>query len=244
MIKAVANRRWLRRAAQCALVLSVLYTVSVSGVASAATTGPRAPANSAPATPAITLGNFKVTFAKYWTFKSRPLGICVAFSVKGNITYTVTETAVGRFGLDYRWSHQHLNNSTLEADIHTYGGGSCIGPATATGMEMGQDWTGYACSFNPSISISIPWAISFGFWPSCGDRNQAEHHHFYGGTYSYYVQYNTGDKASFGNYDSVIAATQKPTPPCYGVYVEGTAYERNTSDSYAGGSQRVCLSKY
>jgi hypothetical protein len=28
------------------------------------------------------------------------------------------------------------------------------------------------------------------------------------------------------------------------VYVEGTPYERNKSDSYAGGSQQVCLTKY
>jgi hypothetical protein len=50
-------------------------------------------------------------------------------------------------------------------------------------MEMGQDWTGYSCSFNPSISVSIRWVISVGFWPSCGNRTQAEHHHFYPGKY-------------------------------------------------------------
>ncbi len=239
MIRVIPHRRWPRRAALCALVLPALYTVSVAPAAAA--TGPRPTGNFAPAEK---LGNYKVTFAKYWTFKSRPLGICAVFSVKGTITYSVSLTGVGRIGLDYKYTSQHLNDSTLEADIHAYSGGSCSGPATVTGMSMGQDWTGYGCSYNPSISISVPWAVSFGFWPSCGNRNQAEHHHHYGGTYTYYVQYNSGDKASFGTYNSYVGDGQRPHPPCYGVYVSGTPYEHNKSDSYASGSQKVCLTRY
>jgi hypothetical protein len=86
-------------------------------------------------------------------------------------------------GYAYTWYNQHLNDSTLTADIRAYDRGACKGRATTTNMEMGQDWTGYSCSFNPSISVSIPWAISVGFWPSCGNRTQAEHHHFYPGKY-------------------------------------------------------------
>jgi hypothetical protein len=244
MIRAVASTRTLRRAAQCALVLSLLYTLSVNGTASAATSQPGPVGNSVNTVPASSLGKFKVSYTKHWTFKTKPLGICVLFTVSGNFTYSVSAQPAGVHGYAYTWSNQHLNDSTLTADIRAYDRGACKGRATATNMDMGQDWTGYSCSFNPSISVSIPWAISFGFWPSCGNRTQAEHHHFYPGKYPDYIQYNTGDRASFGNYTSVIVATQKPTPPCYGVYVEGTPYEHNKSDSYAGGSQQVCLKKY
>src|SRR5690348_1923787 len=81
--------------------------------------------------------NFKVTYNKSWTFKSRVLRICVIFSVHGNFTYHVTSTPE-RFGLLFTWSNQRANNPTLEADIHAYSGGSCIGPAAATGISMGQ----------------------------------------------------------------------------------------------------------
>jgi hypothetical protein len=242
MIRAVASTRSLRRVAQCALVLSLLYALSVSATASAATGTPGR--HSVDTVPSVFFGNFKVSFTKHWTFKTRPLGICVLFTVSGNFTYSVSGQAEGVHGFAYIWSNQDLNDSTLTAVVRAYDRGACKGRATTTNMEMGQDWTGYSCSYNPSIAVSVPWAISVGFWPSCGNRTQAEHHHFYPGKYAEYIQYNTGDKASFGNYSSLIAQTEKPTPPCYGVYVEGTPYERNKSDSYAGGSQQVCLSKY
>jgi hypothetical protein len=57
-------------------------------------------------------------------------------------------------------------------------------------------------------------------------------------------QYNSGDPARFGNYGVAFSSGEKPTPPCYGVHVNGTAYQRNVSDSYAGAAKEVCLSKY
>jgi hypothetical protein len=36
----------------------------------------------------------------------------------------------------------------------------------------------------------------------------------------------------------------KPKPPCLGVYVYGTAYEKNVSDSYISSPKQVCLTKY
>jgi hypothetical protein len=128
-----------------------------------------------------------VSFSKSWVFKSRPLRVCVYFTLRGRITYT---TSFSGRGVVF-WENQRLAGPTLEADIHTYGGGSCIGPSTLTRISMGQYWSGYECGFNPSLSVSLPWGISFGGWPSCGSRTRAAHVSSYGGS-SFYIQYNGG----------------------------------------------------
>jgi hypothetical protein len=222
--------RW---AVLLAVAVAVIFPLATVSSASAATT-PQA----------TKLGNFKVTYKDSWTFKSRDIGICVTFTASGNVTYTVSQSTAGRYQLEDIWTKQSLNNPTLKAVIHGYNGGRCNSAAKATGMDMGQDWTGYACSFNPSLSFSVPWAVSLGFWPSCQKRNRAEYHHHYPGTYSSYTQYNSGDPAGFGRYISAFNPGLSPAPPCYGVYVSGTAYKKNKTDSYVSGSKQVCLSKY
>lgn len=235
MTRIASAHRWPRWAALLALAFAfaLILPVATAGSASAA-----APSVSVP------LGNFKHSYKESWTFKSKDIGICVTFTVTGSITYSVSYSPTGKFEFTYTWSKQKLNNPTLQAVIHGYNGGRCNKAAKATDMDMGQNWTGYECSFNPSLSFSLPWAVSFGFWPSCSQRNQAEYHHFYPGTYSSYTQYNSGDPGGFGNYNSVIPIDGTPKPPCYGVYVSGTAYEKNKTDSYVSGSKQVCLSKY
>jgi hypothetical protein len=44
--------------------------------------------------------------------------------------------------------------------------------------------------------------------------------------------------------NSVIPVGGKPKPPCLGLYVYGTAYEKNVSDSYISSPKQVCLTKY
>jgi hypothetical protein len=237
MTRFCASHRWLRRALFAVLTIALIYPLTGVGTASAATTSAAAPA-------ATKLGNYSVSYKDSWTFKSKNIGICVVFTATGKITYSVSYAANGKFQFRYTWSSQKLNDPTVEADVHAYANGSCIGPGLATGMELGQAWTGYACSYNPSLSVSVPWAVGVSFWPSCGNRNQAEYHHRYSGTYSFYEQYNSGDPSSFGNYDSVIPIDGKPKPPCLGLYVYATAYEHNVSDSYDSSAKEVCLSKY
>src|SRR5262249_56321815 len=96
-------------------------------------------------------------------------------------------------------TNQKLTAPKLTADVHTYGGGSCIGPSTVTKLSMTQYWTGYACSFNPSLSVSVPWGISFGGWPSCSDRNRAHHASSYGSGAAF-TQNNTGSPTKFGSF--------------------------------------------
>ena len=184
-------------------------------------------AEGAPASAAKT-----VSFSKSWVFKSRPLQVCVYFTLRGKITYT---TATAGRGVAF-WRNQRLIDPTLEADVHTYGGGSCIGPSALTRISMGQYWTGYSCGFNPSVSVSLPWGASLGGWPSCGNRTRAAHTSSYGAA-SFYVQHNDGSHAGFGAYNG-----DTQDPPCYGVFVAATIYQGpNISDSFASSPRETCL---
>jgi len=172
-----------------------------------------------------------VSFSRSWTFKSAPIHVCVVFTVSGKITYT----AVGGPHGVVEWRNQRLTDPTLIASVHAYGGGSCIGPSTLTRISMTQLWSGWSCSFNPSISASLPWGVSFGGWPDCGSRNRARHHTSYGAS-SFYEQFNSGSHTGFGSYTGF-----PPSIPCYGVFVTATMYQRNISDSFSSGVREVCL---
>lgn len=206
------RRRGLWRAALIAAI-TLLMPLAFEGVASASTNN----------------------YSKAWTFKSSAEGICVIFTVSGNLSYTYNVTSVKSLTL-YHWNNIELNDPKLTAVIHAYSGGSCSGPALATRLEMGQSWSGYSCSLNPSLSVSFPWGVSFGFWPSCGDRNQVDYATDYSTTATGYTQNNSGNQASFGSYSSQVAY-----PPCYGVYIYGTAYEGSSSDSVTSGADSVCV---
>jgi hypothetical protein len=234
----------LRRRVVLAIALgaALLGVLAVGGAASAATPQSVASGNSGSARPDVSQ-NFKAAYKKTWTFKSKDIGVCVVFTATGTATYTVTFKPGRQFGT-YTWSNQELDDPSLVAVVYHYARGTCKGSAKATGMDMGQSWTGWACSYNPSLSISVPWALSFGFWPSCGQRDQVDRRHYYSGTCSSYKMYNSGDKASFGNYTVEVLPHNKPVPPCYGVYVGGTVYEGDSSDSYASSAQELCLSQY
>lgn len=100
---------------------------------------------------------------------------------------------------------------------------------------MTQLWPGWSCSFNPSLSASLPWGISFGGWPSCGNRHRARHGSSYGAA-SFYEQFNSGSHTAFGNYTGF-----PPSIPCDGVFVTATMYQHNISDSFSAGAREVCL---
>jgi hypothetical protein len=143
----------------------------------------------------------------------------------------------------WEWKNIKLTAPKITADIHTYGGGSCIGPATVNKLTMGQYWTGYSCVFNPSLSVSIPWGISFGGWPSCGNRHRAGFSTTYNTTSSVYTQNNSGSPTGFGN----VASAVRSNHPCYGVFISAVAYVGSSSDSFGASSgsssRRVCLTK-
>jgi hypothetical protein len=172
--------------------------------------------------------NKSVTFTVSWTFKSKPLDVCIVFTEQGTIHYTLGVLNSGNFS----WLNQKLTDPTLSADVHWYNGGRCIGPSTVTKISMGQFWTGYSCNFNPLLSV---WGVTFGNWPSCGSRDWAEYMTSYGSG-AHFIQYNSGSPTAFGDYTAYYLY-----PPCYGVYVSATANERNVTGSFSSSAKAVCL---
>jgi hypothetical protein len=172
--------------------------------------------------------NKSVTFTKSWTFKSKPLDVCIIFTEQGTIHYTVGMLKYGNF----YWSNQRLTDPTLSAAVHWYNGGSCVSPSTVTTISMAQFWTGHSCNFNPSLSV---WRVRFGGWPSCGSRDWAQYVTSYGSGADF-TQYNSGSPTVLGDYIAYYL-----NPPCYGVYVRATANERNDSGSFNSSVKDVCL---
>ncbi len=171
-----------------------------------------------------------------WTFKSKKLGVCVTFSVTGKISYTAVQGPHSVL-----WKDQVLKSPTLTAKVHAYNKGRCTGSAKLRKISMGQFWTGYSCSFNPSLSASAPWGVGIGGWPSCGNRKRAGFTSNPDGPSVVFHQFNTGARVSFGNHTGATKAND----PCYGVFVTATAYRGSNSESFGinsgSKSRKVCL---
>jgi hypothetical protein len=183
------------------------------------------------------------SFSEQWTFVSRPLNYCIDFSLKGTITYNAAALPTQR-GPEFSLTSIHLNDPVLKAVVHRFftDDGCLTGKGSVSKISMGQHWSGYSCSFTPSVGVSIPWGVSAGGWPDCGNRKQA----------SYSTTYNSGKKFTQNNSQSQASFENEGSPSslgkpkiCYGVYVSAVAWRGNTSDSYAAGdgsaSKKFCL---
>lgn len=220
------------------MLLAIVLPISLlaAGTAANAATGAR----TLESTPTCTQchASFTLPYKKGWTFISHPLNICAVFTASGTISYTVRTDALDHL----YYSNQKLNAPRLSVHIDAYSRKfrDCAPSKRVSKMRIGQHWSGYSCSFNPSISATFPWGVGISGWPNCGDREQAAYTTGYGaGTGA--NQNNSGSPSSFGNLNNVLRA------PCYGIFVSGVFYEGNNSDSYnAGnspGAQKVCLTK-
>lgn len=172
-----------------------------------------------------------------WVFESPspPNGVdrCIIIDEHGNFTWTNTVT--GRY--IYEWNNITLHSPTLTITVYNGGTSSCQVSKTLSKATLEQDWAGYACSFNPSISVSFPWGISYSGWPSCGSRNQGGRTTNPTGAYSTYNQYNSGAPLSFASYGNPLTTST----PCYGSYPSITAYVGGSSDAYRGSAHKICL---
>jgi hypothetical protein len=194
----------------------------------------------------IAVGNYTTKYHKNWTFKSRHLKRCVYITASGSFSYTLSKNSGGRGQtIDY-WTKQKLHDPTISIRIIAMGARArCLSSARVTTAQLQQDWTGYACSFNPSLGFTAPWGVSLSGWPSCGQRHQVGYETDPPGSHSSYHQYNSGSPASFGDWSRPF--TSKDTP-CYGVYptiILGiSSRSGGSTDSYGAGdalSKEVCL---
>lgn len=239
-----SHRSRLVVALALAAVLALVFAAFTGSSASASTQADGHRQVASPEQRVVVNKGFVIVYRRAWTFKSVPLHRCVVYIASGHFAYHLKETEFR--SKTYTWSDQRISDPELQAVVYSYNGHTCGSTATVSRIKIAQYWTGYSCSYNPSISFSAPWGISFAFWPSCGNRNQVGYETHYGKG-SHYRQYNTGSKAVFGNYSSTVKLHSSPVVPCYGVYPSSTVYRGNISDSYGAGnlpnSSGVCLKK-
>jgi hypothetical protein len=176
------------------------------------------------------------TYSKLWVFGSSQFGVCMDFEVSGTITYDTSVSFIKGIP-DYHWTDVTLVKPVLTAKVYALKNGACSTTLVnkTTHMIMSQAWSGYGCSFNPSVSFGLPWAVGVGFWPSCGDRTRAVYSFDAIVTHDNYVENNSGNQP-LGDFDAGL-----DTGPCYGVYIAAEAYVGSVSDSANSGSYSVCL---
>lgn len=230
----------LRRVRAAALIAGAMMAVSIPlpTAAQAATSVTAAPAGTPRAhswfLPQPVIKHSK-TYTATWTFKDASLQRCVTYTVTGGIKY---DTQVQQPSGAIVWTDQRLSpQPTFQARVYAYGGGQCGGPAKLYTVSMGQHWSGYSCSFNPSVSFAAPWGIGVSFWPSCGDKSQVGYTSDYGSSSSY-TQYTDGvPPVTFGTYGGLPGQN-----PCYGLYVSSQNYvSSHTSDIYQSSLDELCL---
>lgn len=217
----------------CTLTLALGTVAAFGGVADAAPGHPQLGKK--------LIGKFKIHYNQTWKFKSRPLKACMFLTATGTVSYKLYLLA-GVENQSYEWTDQIIHAPRLTANIHYFSNGSCSGPSTLSKLTLGQAWAGYSCSFNPQVSISYPFGLSLGAWPSCHSRNQASDESTFDTTSAFYEQATTRSPVDYGNY----SATKTKYHPCYGVYATAIGYQKNISDAFGPGqsaSRKVCLTK-
>lgn len=184
-----------------------------------------------------------VSYSVTWHFRSRAIHRCVTLRATGTVKYAETKMPNPHDPPpEIAFTSIKLTNPRLSATVYHYGKGRCGSRERLTKISIGQHWTGYSCSYNPTLSVSYPWGISVSAWPSCGDRRQAHYSTGYGRG-SYYRQSNSGSPTRFGN-DTI---DYQASAPCYGITASTVAYVGSRSDSYGASngsaSRKVCLKK-
>ena len=213
-----------------ALLLAAVLAASCSAAA--------APTSGAQAYPLPRYGpvvEHTKTYTATWTFRDGSLRRCVTYTVTGGIKY---DTQVQEPSGVIEWTKQRLSpQPTLAASVRAYDSGRCGGTAKLAEMSMGQHWSGYSCSFNPSRSFAAFWAIVVSFWPGCGNKSQADLTTVYGSSSSY-TQYTNGvPPPTFGDYGGL-----PDQEPCYGLYVSSQIYvSAHAPNMHLSSPAKLCL---
>jgi hypothetical protein len=195
------------------------------------------------------------TYNKSWTWvDNSPIQRCVVYNVQGWIGYNETESIYGQ----EQYKNITLIQPALYADVYALyypipGVADCnfSKSASVTDLAMTQYWSGYDCSFSPTISVQYPWGFGVGGWPDCGNKARAWWSSSFGSG-AHFDQFNTGDPTpdTFRNeyVTPPIGGTPEPAGPCYGVYVTSTIKLHSGStwfqDSFSvskSEAQQVCV---
>ena len=75
--------------------------------------------------------------------------------------------------IDWRLENLRVVTPTLAAQTYKYDPGShaCTSRRQRVSQfHFSEHYAGFACDWNPSISISAPWGVGLSFWPSCANK--------------------------------------------------------------------------
>lgn len=189
--------------------------------------------------------------AKSWTSYSPALGVCARYNLSATMkfrsTYSPAQTTYPTKPAGYMVSNARLYNPVLSVKTYSYSssGGCSTTAKSVSKITFTQHWGGHACSFNPSVSVSVPWGVGVSFWPSCGTKNQARSTSSFGsGTSFTQNNYNNGSPVATWSGSLAFRTTTKPPNPCLSVFVDSKITRGTSDDAYGGSevsSKSVCL---
>jgi hypothetical protein len=106
------------------------------------------------------------------------LQTCVHYRITGSLKYVAKRygpTAITN-DIDWRLERLRVVTPTLAAQTYKYDPGShrCTSrPQRVSEIAFSERHAGFACDWNPAISISAPWGVGLSFWPSCSSKPAA-----------------------------------------------------------------------
>jgi hypothetical protein len=223
-----------------ARVLAVMLAILLANVAVATT----ASANSSK----VNTDTFSVSST--YAFPNNYL--CIKYTQSATITYKAVRygpTAIDKM-MDYWIKDIKVSKIKVTYSLVSYD--SVAHACTTKGvkwkrMEAAQHWKGYACSFNPQISVAVPFSVGVGFWPSCGSKKQATWKSTYdkaNGLAGPSQTQSTTGKVKYGDYHVVYQPASKPAPKtgsCYGSYITMHWYVGSADTSHNFPAKKMCL---
>ena len=118
-------------------------------------------------------------FSRSATVVNTTLQTCVHYTITGKLRYVAKRygpTAIEN-NIDWRLENLRVVTPTLAAQTYKYDPGShaCTSRRQRVSQfHFSEHYAGFACDWNPSISISAPWGVGLSFWP--GLRQQEGRH--------------------------------------------------------------------
>ena len=172
-------------------------------------------------------------------------GECVKYTLDGKVTYTAVKgpkdigSSLRTYWLkNIKLRAPRLRFWTVVYDSSTH---SCTS-RTAKFKKIGvrQLWAGYACAYNPTISVSVPWGVSLSAWPSCGNKKAAN----YGSTFSSGTsgtQLRSDTIIKFATYQYAQRTTDPTTGACYGGRAKFALQTGSIDSTKTSPRGKVCL---
>ncbi|WP_344848962.1 hypothetical protein [Kribbella ginsengisoli] len=171
------------------------------------------------------------------------LFLCLNYSVTGTLTYKAVRYGPVDGNIDYRVASPQVVAPTLTVNGYQYDSvshGCTRKPLAWLKLDVQHAYKGYGCSFNPSISVQVPFSIGVGFWPSCGNRKVGFWNSSYGQAKSW-KQYNSSARVKFDQQRWYQPQHNPlPKPSCYGVMVRYHVYMRGIDDTKDTGQFAIC----